>query len=128
LQKKLIEFAKINEITVTIENIDGETQGISKGGSIVLSPHAGTKTLVHEIAHELLHQVEKNLLSRAQKELEAEAVGFIVSKHFGIDELASANYLSLIGISSKMILNNCERIHKCASKVIRYVTSDQLVR
>ena len=65
------------------------------GGSIVLSPEAGTKTLIHEIAHEFLHQVENNQLSRAEKEMEAEAIGYIVSRSLGIDELASPNYLVL---------------------------------
>jgi hypothetical protein len=58
LQKKLMDFAEQNGIKVTIKELEGETQGISTGGSIVLSPEAGTKTLIHELAHELLHQVE----------------------------------------------------------------------
>jgi hypothetical protein len=64
LHKKLIKYAENNGIKVTIEPLSGETQGVSMGGKIILSPEAGVKTLVHEIAHELLHQVEKDQLSR----------------------------------------------------------------
>ena len=124
LQQRLMNFAKLNGIQVTIEELEGETQGVSRGGSIILSPEAGTKTLVHEIAHELLHQVEKNRLSRAEREMEAEAVGFIVSKCFEIDELSSSSYLSLYGISSDMILADYERIQQCASQIIEYVLSE----
>jgi len=125
LQKKLMEFAELNGIKVTIEELQGETQGISQGGSIVLSPEAGTKTLIHELAHELLHQVENTHLSRAEKEMEAEAIGFIVSRYFEINELASANYLSFFGISSEMIFSCFERIHKCASMIIGFILKNE---
>jgi hypothetical protein len=124
LQKKLMEFAEQNAIQVTIKELDGETQGISTGGSIVLSPEAGIKTLIHEIAHELLHQVDYIHLTRAEKEMEAEAVGYIVSRHFGIDELASANYLSLVGVSSDMIYSSLEKVQKCASLIINHIQQD----
>ena len=121
LQTKLIEFAKTRRIKVTIEKLEGDTQGISKGGSIVLSPQAGTKTLIHEIAHELLHKDEYSQLSRAKKEMEAEVVGYIVSRSFGLDKLASPNYLILQGVSPRLIIDDCERIKRYASKIIKYV-------
>ncbi len=124
LQEKLIEFAENNGIKVTIEPLAGDTQGVSMGGSIVLSPEAGTKTFIHEIAHELLHQVKNNQLSRVEKEMEAEAVGFVVSRYFGIDKLACANYLSLYGISSEIVLANFQNIHNCASRIIKSISSD----
>lgn len=110
LQKKLMDFAEQNGIKVTIEELEGETQGISTGGSILLSPNAGTKTLIHELAHEHLHQVENNQLSRAEKELEAEAVAYIVAKHFGISDLKSPNYIALHG-------NEAQDIKGCMSKI-----------
>ncbi len=127
LQKKLIKFAEINGITVTIEAFDGETQGVSMGGRVVISPQAGTKTLVHELAHELLHQVESCQLSRAEKEMEAEAVGYIVCKYFKIGELASANYMSLYEVSSKKILEDYSRILQCASRIIRNVLLEEVM-
>jgi hypothetical protein len=118
LQKKLIDFAETNGIKVTIEAIAGDTQGVSMGGSIVLSPEAGTKTLIHEIAHEFLHQVEENQLSRAEKEMEAESVAYVVSKHFGFSKLSSPNYLALHGLSSEMIMSRFQRISHLAKKMI----------
>ena len=71
-----MDFAETNGIKVTIEALDGETQGVSMGGSIILSPEAGTKTLIHEIAHEFLHQMGNGQLSRIEKEIEAESITF----------------------------------------------------
>jgi hypothetical protein len=125
LQKKLIDFAEQKSIQVTIKELEGETQGISTGGKIVLAPDAGTKTLIHELAHELLNQVENTHLSKSELEMEAEAVGFIVSRYFGIEGLKSANYLSLFGISSENIFKNSVTIHQCSASIIKYVVNDK---
>ncbi len=42
------------------------------------------KTLIHEMAHQKLHSGEEKL-ARNTKEVEAEAVAYTVSQHFGID-------------------------------------------
>jgi len=63
-------------------------------------------------------------LSRSEKEMEAEAVGYVVSRSLGIDELASPNYLILHGISAQMRIGDCEKIRQCASKIIRYVIKE----
>jgi hypothetical protein len=110
LQNKLIDFAESNGIKVTIEPLSGETQGVSMGGRIVLSPEAGVKTLVHEIAHELLHQVEKDQFSRQIKEMEAESIAYVVCSYFGLLNLSSPNYLALHGFSNDEIMNRFQRI------------------
>lgn len=121
LHKKLIDFANKKGIEVTIESMNGEVQGISMGGKIKLAPEAGTKTLVHEIAHELLHQMNTTELSKEEKEMEAETVGYIVSRCLGIDRLTSPNYLVLHGISAQMIIDDHKNIKTCASEIIEYV-------
>ena len=121
LQRELIHFAESKGIQVTIETLAGEIQGISQGGSIVLSPNAGTKTLVHEISHVLLHFQGLNNLSRAEKELEAESVAFIVSKHFGIKRINSPNYLALNCSLAVDILGHSERIKMTADEIIRFI-------
>jgi hypothetical protein len=118
LQKKLIDFADTNGIKVTIEAIAGDTQGVSMGGSIVLSPEAGTKTLIHEIAHELLHQVEENQLSRAEKEMEAESVAYVVCRYFGFSNLSCPNYLALHGLKSETFMAHFHRVSSLANKLI----------
>ena len=118
LQSRLLDLAKAKGIEIAIEKLEGDTQGISKGGSIVLSPQAGTKTLVHEIAHELLHHVEKISLSRSEMELEAEATGYIVCRYFGLDDLNSPNYLSLFTITTNDFLNHMDRTRDVANQII----------
>ena len=118
LQTKLMNFAETNGIKVTIEAIDGDTQGVSMGGSIVLSPEAGTKTLIHEIAHELLHQVEENQLSRAEKEMEAESVAYVVCRYFGFSNLSCPNYLALHGLKSETFMAHFHRVSSLANKLI----------
>jgi len=124
LQRKLIDFAKVNGIKVTIEPLRGETQGVSMGGRIILSPEAGTKTLIHELAHELLHQVENNQLSRKIKELEAESVAFVVCKHFGLDNLNCPNYIALYNVSITEMFGQMSRIQSIANEIIAAIASD----
>jgi hypothetical protein len=123
LQKKLMEFAESNGINVTTEPLCGQTQGVSMGGRIVLSPEAGTKTLIHELAHELLHQVENDQLSRKIKELEAESVAFVVCKHFGLDNLNCPNYIALHNVSITEMFARMSRIQSIANKIICTITA-----
>ena len=124
LQTKLMDFAETNGIKVTIEALDGETQGVSMGGSIVLSPEAGTKTLIHEIAHELFHQVENNQLTRAEKEMEAESVAYVVCTYFGFSNLKSPNYLALHGLKKDTILDCFQRINLLVKVIILALVDD----
>ena len=55
LQARLLRFAEHKGIQVELEHLGHDIQGVSKGGKVGIDPEAGTKTLIHEIAHELLH-------------------------------------------------------------------------
>jgi len=126
LENRLIEFAISKDITVDRKELQGETQGSSRGGEIELAEHAGTKTLIHEIAHELLHQKSLSvLLNRGTKELEAEAVAYVVSSHFGIPDLASPNYLALFEADAEKILKRYDRISTCAAELIQAIEPPQ---
>ena len=96
-------------------------QGVSKGGSININLTAGTKTLCHEIAHELMHTGKNNLQNRAIKELEAEGVSFVVCRHFGLGNLNSPNYLALFELKSDEIFAHMERIRETAHIIITAV-------
>jgi hypothetical protein len=85
---------------------------------ILLDIGAGTKTLIHEIAHEMLHHVEGVLTSSTIRELEAESVAYVVAKHFGLDGLSSPNYNSLHGATAELILGHLERIRNTACEII----------
>jgi hypothetical protein len=78
----------------------GGALGTSSGGRIQLlrdlSPATEFTTLVHEYAHELLHHQHDRPTSRDTRELEAEAVAFIVGSAVGVDTAdASRDYIHL---------------------------------
>lgn len=118
LQDRLIGFAETQGIQVQVSQIGREIQGLSAGGTIVIDPEAGTKTLIHEIAHELLHHSEDAPLEKTIRELEAESVAYVVARHFGLSDLASPNYNALHGATSELVLHHLERIRSTAAAII----------
>ena len=118
LNSQLMQFAKNRGIEVSFRNLPGETQGLSRGGTIEISPTAGTKTLVHEIAHELMHRDQNNLQNREIKELEAEGVSYAVCRHFGLENLNCPNYLALFNLKSDEIYAHMDRIRNTAHEII----------
>ena len=118
LSERLIKFAESKGIKVTVKELTGDIQGMSTGGVILVSPQAGTKTLIHEIAHELMHQGSDRLQDKAILELEAESVAYVVAKHFDIEGLASPNYVALHGVDAEMILAHLESIRRTAKDII----------
>jgi len=121
LEEKLIQFATNRGIQINFLKLDGETQGVSKGKLIEVDPSAGTKTLVHEIAHELMHRDENRPVESSLRELEAEAVAYVVSKHFGLNITSSPNYCALNGVNSEMIMDHLERIRNTAVEIINVI-------
>jgi len=121
LAERLIDFAREKGITVTEKVLAGETQGVSKVGVIEVDPTAGTKTLIHEIAHEMIHKDSNALLERSIKELEAEAVAFVVGKHFGLEATGSPNYIALHGLDATTIMAHLEGIRNTATLIIQAV-------
>ena len=51
-------------------------------------------TLIHEYAHALLHFDVDDEPERAKREVEAEAVAYIVGRYFDLDTSGSAFYLA----------------------------------
>ena len=99
----------------------GEVQGRSLKGTVEIDPSAGTKTLVHEIDHELLHNEGSPKLHVNIRELEAESVAYVVCKHFGLDGFSSPNYVALHGATSELILSHLDRIPAPAAEIIQVV-------
>jgi len=123
LNQRLIKFAEAQGVSVTFKDLGGDIQGVSKGGEIEVDQRAGTKTLIHELAHELMHQGKSGLQSRDLKELEAESVAYVVSKHFEIPELNCPNYLALYGIEKDRMVEHLKRIQKTAGEIISVLES-----
>jgi hypothetical protein len=121
LQERLMHFAQSKGIQVQIKSIGRDIQGVSMGGKVILDPEAGTKTLIHEIAHELLHHLEHVLSDHTYRELEAESVAYVVAKHFGMNGLSSPNYNALHGATAELILEHLERIRNTAAEIINAI-------
>lgn len=120
LEDMLINYAKSLHIKVDIKDLsESGAQGYSTGGEIALDPTAGTKTLIHEIAHELLHQNGKSKLRpRKEVELEAEAVAYVVARALEIKNLHSPNYLALWDAEGRKILDRLDLIRETANKIL----------
>lgn len=124
LNERLLAFAKSKGISVTFKHLSGEIQGISKGGAIEIDPSAGTKTLIHEIAHELMHRDRDFPDDPSIRELEAESVAYVVARHFFITGLASPNYLSLHQVASKDFFQYLERIRITSTEILMAIDQD----
>ncbi len=121
LMGRLLTFAIGRGILVSEAELPGEMQGVSKGGIIELAPKAGTVTLIHELAHELMHKRPDAPQVQSVRELEAEAVAFVVARHFGLGSTGSPNYVALHGASSALILGHLERVRATAAEIIQAV-------
>jgi len=101
--------------------------GASFGGRIVLKkdlPLAERfRTLAHEFAHEKLHWTGDKE-NKTVRETEADAVAFVVCRHFGIDCDAS-DYLLLYNSEPKILLDRLETIRHTAGQIIEAVEGTQ---
>jgi antirestriction protein ArdC len=102
----------------------GGADGRSEGGKITIRtgmpPAESFSVLAHEVAHELLHRsARRNETTRQVRELEAEAVSFVVSKAVGLDGISrSADYIQLYSGDKALLLQSLEHIQRVASSII----------
>ncbi|ELZ43745.1 LtrC-like protein [Halorubrum californiense DSM 19288] len=122
--------AAASDLNVTVEVIfpdrwpHGEAAGVCRHGE---SPRIQVRetdtaamagTLIHEYAHALLHASGETADKRA-RELEAEAVAYVVGRHFGLEMDGSARYLAAwADDDSEQLLERCERIRETSRAVI----------
>lgn len=95
-------------------------RGASCGGRILIrsnqDPAEEARGLLHEWAHELLHWSGSKDGCRIE-ETEADAIAFVVCRHFGLDCDAS-DYLLLHDSNPRILLARLERIRLTASRMI----------
>jgi antirestriction protein ArdC len=122
--------AAIHDHGIVVENVAdlGGALGISAGGRIQLltglSPAVEFTTLVHEFAHELLHRDVARPTSCATRELEAEAVAFVVGTAAGLDTAASSrDYIHLYDGDRESLKQALEHIQRAASVILRALTT-----
>ena len=122
--QKLLEFCSARNIKVDFKNLGiNGLYGYSKGGSIALtnteSINTQANTLIHEIAHEVLtHKDQK--LGKQQREVQAEGVAHVVTKHFGM-ESKSFRYLALYDADHKKIMGNLKSIAGASREIIGFL-------
>jgi hypothetical protein len=109
------------------DHLDGAL-GTSEGGRIRLvrglAPAEEFMVLVHEYAHELLHRAADRPASRNARELEAEAVAFVVGEAVGLDVAdASRDYVHLYDGDRDALLGSLDRIHGAAATILAGIES-----
>lgn len=89
-----------------------------------LSPAETFVVLAHEYAHCLLHPVDDRPASRDTRELEAEAVAFVVGEAVGLQVAqAAVDYLHLYNGDSAALAASLDRIQRAASVILAAVGS-----
>lgn len=121
--KPLREFTLRQGIKLNFKPLSEGLYGYSAGGKIVIDSQANetekASILIHELAHELLHdRAVKEKLTKEVKEMEAEAIAYVVMYHFGI-EIKSDKYLALYK-KSYDLKESLERINKVSSRIISF--------
>jgi len=122
---RIRKYAKLKRISVHYGNIPGTTVGISCGSKIViqkgLSEAEEFATITHELAHEILHRdTEIPLVDRKTRELEAEAVSYIVCCGIGLDSNnSSSDYIQLYNGDKNTLKTSLRRIQSTAQNILR---------
>ena len=109
------------------DDLDG-ARGTSAGGRIQilngLSPAEELVVLAHEWAHELLHRADDRPASRDTRELEAEAVAFVVGDAVGLEvSQASKDYLHLYHGDREALTQSLDRIQRAAAVILTAVST-----
>jgi hypothetical protein len=120
LQNILIEYAESLGLSVDYQDIGAAQGALSSENKIYLNLTAGTKTLVHEIAHYLAEHFESEK-PHEQRELEAEATAYAVCRHFGFEDLKSPNYLYLTGLRAEDLKASLTTISNLAQQIINQI-------
>jgi hypothetical protein len=130
---RLLRFAESRGITVRFveQCCLNSAAGTSRGKEVEIrtaetdiTTQAGT--LAHEIAHSLLHwdadghkitTRDGKEIGKQQRELEAEAVAYVVGSYFGIQS-PSDFYLATYNVSPAMLLEAVETIAKTVKRIL----------
>lgn len=121
LLKPFVNYTRRRGINLEFKSLREGLKGYSKGGKIVinsrLSDTEKVAVISHEIAHEDLHYDRDNKkLTKEIVELEAEAVSFLVSEYFNIDN-PSERYLALYK-KSYDLMESFKRINRESRQII----------
>ena len=132
LLEKLLEFCKQKNIEVEFRQLGvNGLYGYSKGGKISIdcnqSVNTQANTLIHEIAHELLHySLEGKQFSKQEKETQAEAITYVVTRHFGLEN-KSALYWAAYDSNYKNLSESLKQVSETTGKILNFLEQNQLL-
>ena len=113
-----------NGVELRYEPSLGGALGVSEGGRIAvlqdLAPAEEFAVLAHELAHELLHRTERRKeTTKTIRELEAEAVAFVVCRSAGLESLErSSDYIQLYQGDKELFLASLNHIQRVAAQIV----------
>lgn len=128
---KLKAFLASKNIRLEYADSLGGALGCSEGGKISclngLTPADEFHTLVHEVAHELLHRGERrNQTTTRTRELEAEAVAFVVCTAVGLNAKEFAtDYIHLYQGSKEKLAESLQFIRTVANDILAALTPNE---
>lgn len=116
----------VRQLSIELQYQDdlGGAMGKSAGGVICiksgLHPAEEFQVLAHELAHEMLHKGEARVgTTKTSRELEAEAVAFVVSQAVGLNAgSASADYIQLYNGDKDLLASSLDAIRKAAGAIL----------
>ena len=128
----LKNIMKSQKIMVTEKN-GKRAEGTSFGGKVELKEERDYNNklliLIHEFAHEILHQNKKedleNYFSIEVKEVQAEAVSYIVSHFLGVHNPFSSDYILHWGKDIKVLRESLEVVIKASNKIIELIKGNK---
>lgn len=137
LQFTLTEIINRGNVKVNLSNKE-LTRGYTDGKQIWVSKHLTTEhqicTYFHELAHHILHfDKDRNELNSATKELEAEAISYIVSCYLGITNDEAPAYILHWTKEydeterTKLLKGKGSRVLKTAQKIITDLKLESLL-
>lgn len=109
-----------------VERLFG-AKGQSEGGKVTIlkgmSEPEEFAVLTHELAHELLHRgPRRDETDRRMRELEAEAVSFVVTTAIGLENVtASSDYIQLYNGDSKLLGQSLDFIQHVAAEILDFL-------
>jgi len=124
------EFGLSVEVVPSQEWSYGEARGVCKEGSseetgpvveVIARENLAdmAATLIHEYAHAMLHVGVDDQTERSKREVEAEAVAYVVGRHCGLDTSGSAFYLATWESDDpEVVRERLGRISRTAQEII----------
>ena len=124
LKSILIDYCNEKNLEVKFKSFTDQHEGYQRKNKIVINEDKNETTqasiIIHELAHYFLHNKcsRKEKLNKEIKEMEAEAVAYVVMNHFNI-EIKSDKYLALYKTSYDL-KESLEKINDISSSIIDY--------